>query len=158
MPPSAPIRRILAIAIDPLFPIESIQPALVELRQRFLDATIVLLCSSKISQVALSLAELDQVLVHRSIEATGLSTDLDRLLSLIEVLQAEQFDAAIVFSADRASPYPIAYLCYLAGIPIRIGRSIEFGGGVLSQWMNEPNVAQTGDQYRQLVSFIGESS
>ncbi|NJL22052.1 MAG: hypothetical protein HC895_16540 [Leptolyngbyaceae cyanobacterium SM1_3_5] len=42
------------------------------------------------------------------------------------------FDGAIVLTAPMQSPYPAAYRCYLAGIPIRVGQSIEFGGGVLS--------------------------
>ncbi len=150
------IHRILAIDLS--FKIKSIQSALVELRQRFSEAEIALLCASSISQTALSWAEIDQVLVHRSIEETGLSTQPDRLLNLIEVLQIEQFDAAIVFSNDR-SPYPIAYLCYLAGIPIRIGRSIEFGGGVLSHCLSEWDAAQPlEEQHRQLVELIAEAA
>ncbi|MGF1515267.1 MAG: hypothetical protein ACFB5Z_16425 [Elainellaceae cyanobacterium] len=51
---------------------------------------------------------------------------------LIPQLQRHSFDAAIVLAAPNKSPYVAGYLCYLAGIPIRIGQSREFGGGVLS--------------------------
>lgn len=50
----------------------------------------------------------------------------------LEWLSNKGFDAVIVFTLPGRSPYRIAYLCYLAGIPIRVGQSCEFGGGVLS--------------------------
>lgn len=53
-------------------------------------------------------------------------------LAFAEVEFSKEFEAAIVLTAPGQSPYPVAYRCYLAGIPIRVGQSIEFGGGVLS--------------------------
>lgn len=49
-----------------------------------------------------------------------------------EILQHRSFDAVILFTKPFQSPYSLAYLCYLRGIPIRIGQSQEFGGSVLS--------------------------
>lgn len=72
---------------------------------------------------------------------------------LLPTLQ-QGFDAAIVFTADRQSPYPIAYLCYLAGIPIRIGQSLEFGGGVLSHAV-KPSEATGGDRHLYLLQAVG---
>jgi hypothetical protein len=62
------------------------------------------------------------------------------VLSTLRPAGQEPFEAAILFTAAHQSPYPIAYLCYLAGIPIRIGQSLEFGGGVLSHWVQPPEV------------------
>lgn len=53
-------------------------------------------------------------------------------LNAIAWLQQRQFDGAFVITAAGQSPYTLAYLCYLAGIPVRIGRSAEFGGQVLT--------------------------
>lgn len=53
-------------------------------------------------------------------------------LSFAEIEFPSGFEAAIVLTVPKQSPYPAAYRCYLAGIPIRVGQSIEFGGGVLS--------------------------
>lgn len=50
----------------------------------------------------------------------------------ISWLRQGGFDAAIMLTAPGQSPYTLGYLCYLAGIPIRIGQSSEFGGQVLS--------------------------
>lgn len=57
---------------------------------------------------------------------------------LIKKLCPLKFNAAIIFTDQSKSPYPLAYLCYLAGIPIRVGQSKEFGGSVLSHWIKPP--------------------
>lgn len=54
---------------------------------------------------------------------------------LIQTLKKLELNAAIFFTPRTESPYPFAYLCYLAGVPIRIGQSPEFGGSVLSHWV-----------------------
>lgn len=59
-------------------------------------------------------------------------------VSLVSALADRQFDAAILLTAPGRSPYTLAYLCYLAGIPLRLGQSREFGGGVLSPCMQPP--------------------
>ncbi|PSB15630.1 hypothetical protein C7B76_13290 [filamentous cyanobacterium CCP2] len=58
--------------------------------------------------------------------------------NLIENLQHGEFDAAILFTAPNRSPYAMAYLCFLAGIAIRVGQSQEFGGGVLTHCVKPP--------------------
>lgn len=57
---------------------------------------------------------------------------------LMQALKARSFDAAIVFTLPHQSPFLIAYCCYLASIPIRVGQSCEFGGGVLSHCVRSP--------------------
>jgi ADP-heptose:LPS heptosyltransferase len=59
-------------------------------------------------------------------------------LALVETIRAHGFDAAIIFTSFSQSPYPPAYVCYLAGVPIRLGQSKEFGGSLLSQWVKPP--------------------
>lgn len=56
----------------------------------------------------------------------------------IERLRQQCFDAAIIFTEPFQSPYVMAYVCYLAGIPIRVGQSQEFGGTVLSTCITPP--------------------
>lgn len=62
-------------------------------------------------------------------EALGGMTDL------IQQLRQQPLDAAVILTAIDESPYPLAYVCYLAGIPLRLGQSQEFGGGLLSDWV-----------------------
>ncbi|MGF1479684.1 MAG: hypothetical protein ACFB4I_09355 [Cyanophyceae cyanobacterium] len=57
---------------------------------------------------------------------------------LIKTLRSAQLEAAIILTCRHQSPYPLAYLCYLAGVPIRIGLAQEFGGGVLTTPISPP--------------------
>jgi ADP-heptose:LPS heptosyltransferase len=59
-------------------------------------------------------------------------------IALIDQLVQHQFDAVIIFTQPAESPFSIAYLCYLAGIPIRVGQSSEFGGTLLSHPVQPP--------------------
>lgn len=69
----------------------------------------------------------DRIITH-----TTAWQDPAREKELVEKLRQLDFNAAIILTNNDESPYPFAYLAYLAGIPIRIGRSREFGGGILS--------------------------
>jgi len=53
-------------------------------------------------------------------------------LGTVDWLRQQRFAAALILTAPGQSPYTLGYLCYLAGIPIRVGRSQEFGGQVLT--------------------------
>lgn len=59
---------------------------------------------------------------------------------------------AVIFTGPGRSPYPDAYRCYLAGIPLRVGESCEFGGGVLSHWIRPAQAAAPpADRYTRLA-------
>lgn len=73
--------------------------------------------------------------------------------------ELEFHDAAIVFTTPAQSPYLFAYLCYLAGIPIRIGQSQEFGGGVLSHCIQPPlDPVSLPDYFLHLLKAVGLSA
>lgn len=57
---------------------------------------------------------------------------------LVNQIKELSFNASIVLTTPRQSPFSLAYLCYLAGIPVRLGQSQEFGGGVLSHCIQPP--------------------
>lgn len=76
--------------------------------------------------------------------------DAERTRILIQELRSAQLDAALILTAYSQSPYPLAYLCYLAGVPIRIGRSQEFGGGVLTTAIS-PSEDSSRHPYLDLV-------
>ena len=44
----------------------------------------------------------------------------DARLALVEPFRERGFDAALIFTSFSQSPYPPAYVCYLAGMPIRL--------------------------------------
>ncbi|MBD2460884.1 hypothetical protein H6G89_07485 [Oscillatoria sp. FACHB-1407] len=76
--------------------------------------------------------------------------------SLIQILRDHHFDAALILTTPTQSPYAWAYLCYLAGIPIRVGQSKEFGGGVLSTCISPPlDDVSTTEYYLHLLRSLG---
>lgn len=124
------------------------------LQQAAPQADLVLLCTPTASQTALALPDVAEILVHRAASEQELS-DSTKALDLVDVLQSEKFDVAIIFSDAQTSPYALAYICYLAGIPIRIGQSQEFGGGVLTEWVQSRDAT---NHPIELLSAIGISA
>lgn len=131
LPDSCKTAQVLVIHLCDFEDVVLISPALKELRQKQPLAAITLMVSPPLSQSALHLPGVEQILVYENTDFTSLNAE--RELALIELLSGSSFDAAIIFTKPGESPYPLAYICYLAGIPIRLGQSQEFGGSVLSQ-------------------------
>ncbi|MEB3357765.1 MAG: hypothetical protein VKK04_13635 [Synechococcales bacterium] len=72
-------------------------------------------------------------------------------MAIIQWLREQGADAVVILTGRGRSPYCWAYRCYLAGIPIRIGQSSEFGGQVLSHPISLPD-ADVADPYYLLQS------
>jgi lipopolysaccharide heptosyltransferase II len=154
----ANVRRILAIRLDNIGDLVMLGPSLRTLRRALPQATITLMASPGGSQVAPLLPWVDDVLTHRAIwqDTSGaIPQDAARELALVETIRAGRFDAAVIFTSFSQSPYPPAYVCHLAGIPIRLGQSKEFGGSLLSQWV-KPLPDETHQVDRNL--FLLESA
>jgi hypothetical protein len=78
------------------------------------------------------------------------------LHGMIDALAKQQFEAVIIFTEPHQSPYSLSYLSYLAGIPVRIGESCEFGGEVLSRSIEPPPGSVSSNEYhRHLLCSIG---
>ncbi|KAF3885350.1 MULTISPECIES: glycosyltransferase family 9 protein [Nostocales] len=106
-----------------------ILPTLKSLRQLQPNSFITLIESShKINSYS---SWVDEVFIHEEIGTKFVNPEHE--LALISKLSQRRFDAAVICTELGESPYSLAYICYLAGIPIRIGRSQEFGGSVLSK-------------------------
>ena len=128
--------RILVIRLDNIGDVIMLGPALRAVKTAVPKAHITLLCAPTGAQVAPLLPWVDDLLVHRAVwqDASGaMPLDPVRETAFIETLRAGRYDAALIFTSFSQSPYPPAMACYLAGIPVRIGQSREFGGGLLSQ-------------------------
>jgi len=135
------VRRLLAIRLDNLGDVILLGPALRTLRRALPEMHLVLMATSAGAQAAPLLPWIDDVLVHRPVwqdlsGKTALEFDAER--GQIETLRRESFDAAAIFTSFRQSPYPPAFACFLAGIPLRLGQSREFGGAVLNPWIQPP--------------------
>lgn len=116
-------QTLLVVALDTP---AALQPAITALQQTHPQIDLILLgCQPEWQMMSQWLG----VPVHPYITASIYPIEPS---SLIQWLRDRHFDAALICTAPSQSPYPIAYLCYLAGIPIRIGQSPEFGGQILS--------------------------
>ncbi len=108
-------------------------PALQQLRQLLPDATITLMVSPATKELGLQIPWVDGTLVYEGADSNFRNPECE--LALIAKIRQFSFDASVIFTNPWESPYTLAYICYLAGIPVRIGQSQEFGGGVLSHWV-----------------------
>ncbi|HEY8491697.1 MAG TPA: glycosyltransferase family 9 protein [Dehalococcoidia bacterium] len=153
------VRRILAVRLDNIGDVVMLAPALRTLKRALPEASITLMASPAGSQAAPLLPWVDGVLVHRPVwqDVSGrMPLDPARELALVEAVRAGRYDAAVVFTSFSQSPYPPAYVCYLAGIPIRLGQSKEFGGGVLSHAVTPPpDGAHQVDRNVHLLESVG---
>ena len=135
------VRRILAVRLDNVGDIIMLEPALRSLRAALPAAAITLLATPAGSQAAPLLSCVDDVLVQ-SVSWQDISgkwpQDPASEYALVQMLRERGFDAAVIFTSFSQSPYPPAYVCYLAGIPIRLAQSKEFGGALLSRWVKPP--------------------
>ncbi|HEX7082336.1 MAG TPA: hypothetical protein VF329_15110 [Gammaproteobacteria bacterium] len=73
----------------------------------------------------------------------------------IAALAAHSAYQAIVFTESGAAPYAAAYVCYLAGIPERVGLTAEFGGAVLSRAVPPPAGTAEHERHLFLLDALG---
>jgi ADP-heptose:LPS heptosyltransferase len=136
----AGLRRVLVVRPDNLGDVVMCGPALRALRRAAPRAELDLLAAPAGAAVAPLLPELAGVLTasvswqQLGGDAVPAAADLE----LVGRIAAGGYDAAVVLTSFSQSPWPAAYLCRLAGVPVRIGTSKEFGGAGLTHWVPAP--------------------
>ncbi len=152
-------RRILVVRLDNIGDVIMLGPALRTIRANLPRASITLMATPGGSQAASLLPWVDDLMVQRVLwqdisGAWGLHPE--RELALVDEIRTGGFDAAIIFTSFTQSPYPPAYACYLAGVPLRIAQSKEFAGGVVTQWVRPlPDDAHQVDRNLHLLASAG---
>ena len=153
------VKNILAIRLDNIGDLVMLGPSLRSLRRALPQAAITLMVSPGGRQVAPLLPWVDDVLVHRAVwqDLSGsIPQDFQREIALVNDIRNRRFDAATIFTSFSQSPYPPAHVCYLAGIPIRLGQSKEFGGALLSRWVKPlPDATHQVDRNLHLLEAAG---
>jgi ADP-heptose:LPS heptosyltransferase len=134
------VRHLLAVRLDDIGDVVMLGPALRTLKVALPKVQITLLASPEGAQVAPLLPWVDEVLVHEAVWQSraapeDVPIDVEAQVDVIEAIEGRQVDAAFIFTATGHSPYPAAYLAYLSGVGIRIGQSKEWGGGLLTHWI-----------------------
>src|SRR5205823_6810988 len=96
----------------------------------------------------------DDVLVYAApwMKATAPRKDSDPEYAMAERLRSARFDAAILFTVYSQNPLPAAFLCYLAGIPLRLAHCRENPYQLLTDWVpeREPEQGVRHEVRRQL--------
>ena len=153
------VRRLLVVRLDNIGDVILLSPALRALHQALPQAAITLMASPAGSQAAPLLPWVDDLIVHRAVwqdVSHRLPQDPAREMAFIERLRQRQFDAAVIFTSFSQSPYPPAHVCYLAGIPVRLGQAAAFGGGILSDWVKpQPDNTHQAERNLYLLESVG---
>ena len=153
------VRRLLAVRLDNIGDVVMLGPALRAVRRALPDAEITLLASPAGTKVAPMLPWIDSVLTSRAVwqdASAALPLDPGRERELIEAIRTRGFDAALIFTSFSQSPHPPAYACYLAGVPVRVGQSKEFGGSLLTHAVRpRPDGNHQVDRNLHLLESVG---
>lgn len=141
----AGLTRILVVRPDNLGDVLMAGPALRALRNVAPNARLDLLASPAGAPAALLLPEVDRVVTaavswqHAGSGEAPVTDDL----RLVARIAADSYSAAVLLTSFSQSPWPAGYLCRLAGVPIRVGMSKEFGGAGLTHWVPAPEGSAT---------------
>jgi ADP-heptose:LPS heptosyltransferase len=141
-PAWAAARRVLLVRLDNLGDVLVTSPAFRAVRRALPAAHLALLASPAGAQAGRLNPDLDEVVVYDAPWMDPWKTlpqDPARELAMVERLRAGGFDAAVIFGSFRQSSLPAAYLCYLAGIPLRLGASIDGPGSLLTTRHKHPD-------------------
>jgi ADP-heptose:LPS heptosyltransferase len=136
-------RRVLAVRLDNLGDVLVTTPAIHAMRESLPDATITLLASPVGAQAGRLNPDLNEVVAYNAPWMdpwSRLPLDPAREMQAIAKLSAGRYDAAVIFSSFRQSPLPAAYLCYLAGIRLRLAASIDGPGSLLTTRHRHPEL------------------
>lgn len=152
-------RRVLLIRLDNLGDVILMTPAFHAVRTALPNAHLTLLASPIGKQVAELDPDLDDVITYEAPWMDPwqrLPQDTEREQKMIATLRERQFDGAIIFTSFHQSALPAAYLCYLAGIPLRVAASIDGPGSLLTTRHKHPErMMHEVERALDLVAAIG---
>lgn len=155
------VRRLLVVRLDNLGDVVLLGPAIRALKNHLPDVHITALVSKAGTRIAPLVPGIDDAIAYTAEwqNTVGESFDPAETRALIDTLAEERFDAAVIFSSFSQSPYPAASACFLAGIPMRIGQSKEFGGALLTHWVTPlPDSVHVADRNLYLLETAGVPS
>ena len=132
------VRKLLCVRLDSIGDVLMTTPAIRACRQSF-DCSVTLLTSPAGAAVARLIPEIDDCITFAAPWMKQPAERTDE--AMIARLRDERFDAAVIFTVFSQSPFPAAYLCYLAGIPLRLAHCHENPYHLLTDWAPDPEPA-----------------
>jgi lipopolysaccharide heptosyltransferase II len=139
----ASAENILCVRLDTMGDVLMTTPAIRALKESTGRSRVTLLTSAAGAEVVPLVPEIDRTIVY---EASWMKTALPDVpaadeFAMIDKLKRERFDAAVIFTVYSQSPLPAAFLCHLAGIPLRLAHCHENHYRLLTHWVPDPEPA-----------------
>jgi lipopolysaccharide heptosyltransferase II len=133
-------KKILCIRLDTIGDVMMTTPALRALKAADRERHITLMTSAAGAAIVPLVAEIDHVIVYDApwLKATMLRQNSAPEFAMIEQLRQAEFDAAVIFTVYSQNPLPSAFLCYMAGIPLRLAHCHENPYQLLTHWVKDP--------------------
>ncbi len=131
------VRRLLCVRLDSIGDVLMSTPAMRAFRET-LGCHVTLLTSAAGAATAPFVREVDDVIEFAAPWMKAARDGATADFALIERLRERRFDAAVIFTVYSQSPLPAAYLCTLAGIPLRLAHCRENPYRLLSDWVPDP--------------------
>jgi lipopolysaccharide heptosyltransferase II len=132
------VRKLLCVRLDSIGDVLMTTPAIRACRESFGCRTVLLTSSAGMAAARL-VPEIDAVIAFAAPWMKPPADAGDE--AMIRRLRAERFDAAVIFTVFSQSALPAAYLCCLAGIPLRLAHCRENPYHLLSDWVSDPEPA-----------------
>jgi lipopolysaccharide heptosyltransferase II len=154
-------QNVLCVRLDSLGDVLMTTPAIRALKEARPDRRVTLLTSPSGAAATSLIPEIDEVIVYEApwMKHTAARFDPAPEYAMAERLRARNFDAAVIFTVYSQNPLPAAFLCYLAGIPLRLAHCRENPYQLLTDWVKdtEPNDHVRHEVQRQLdlVATVG---
>lgn len=155
-------KNLLCIRLDTIGDVLMTTPAFRALKT--VDRRLTLLTSSAGAAIAPLIPELDHTIVYDSpwLKATAPRETPRPEYDMINLLREQQFDGAIIFTVYSQNPLPSAFLCYMAGIPLRLAHCHENPYQLLSDWIKDPEpdrgIKHEVQRQLDLVAEIGATT
>jgi ADP-heptose:LPS heptosyltransferase len=155
------LQRLLLVRLDNLGDVLLTTPAFRTVRQALPEAHLALLAGPAGCEVGRLDPDLDETILYHALNEDvyfQLPQDPEREMAAVAMLKERDFDAAVIFTSYKQSALPAAYLCYLAGIPVRAAGSFEGPGSLLThRHRYEETVPPKHDTLRglELTEFLG---
>jgi lipopolysaccharide heptosyltransferase II len=157
-------KHLLCVRLDSLGDVLMTTPAIRALKQSVQGRRITLLTSAAGAQAGALIPEVDEVFTYAApwMKSLPAQEERDTEATIIEMLQRSAFDGAVIFTVFSQNPLPAAFLCYLAGIPLRLAHCRENPYRLLTDWIpeSEPQAGIRHEVQRQLdlVSSVGATT
>jgi lipopolysaccharide heptosyltransferase II len=137
-------QNVLCVRLDSIGDVLMSTPAMRAIKESAPGRRTTLLTSPAGARIAGLASEIDDVIVYEApwLKATSPREDSRPDYAMAELLREADFDAAVIFTVYSQNPLPSAFLCYLAGVPLRLAHCRENPYQLLTHWVPEPEPEQ----------------